>query len=209
MTEPAAAGESSATDAPDTSMDALCWTVNPWCANWRRPAAALMLCIAVALLGGYSFTYPNYDPAAVPGSSATSGTPDASEAVMDESTTSPAQPVVRTPWLPSMLAWSGLGFLLLFSFTAVIYLPVRYRLDAKGVTVYFLRTSSFRPWQHYRNFYVHGTGVHLTTMPKPSGLDPFRGHFVQYSGNREAVVSYIKEHVKLRGVPEGQKPPAR
>lgn len=107
-----------------------------------------------------------------------------------------------------MLAWAGGSLLLLLGFTAVIYLPVRYKLDSRGATVTFLGAPSFRPWKHYRNFYVHDTGVHLTTMPKPSGLDPFRGHFVQYSGNREAVVSYIKAHVKLRGVPEGQEPPS-
>ncbi len=107
-----------------------------------------------------------------------------------------------------MLAWGGVSLLLLLGFTAVIYLPVRYKLDSRGATVTFLGAPSFRPWEHYRNFYVHDTGVHLTTMPKPSGLDPFRGHFLQYSGNREAVVSYIKAHLKLRGVPEGQEPPS-
>jgi hypothetical protein len=205
MTELHAANDGRRTQG-DTGNAELCWTVNPWRANWRRPAAALAICIAVALLGGYSFNVPNFGSGVVSGTSTTDSDASAN-GVPTDADMSQAHDAVSKSWWPSMLAWSGLGFLLLFSFTAVIYLPVRYKLDNNGVTVTFLGAASFRPWKHYRNFYVHGTGVHLTTMPKPSGLDPFRGHFLQYSGNREAVVSYIKAHVKLRGVPEGQEPP--
>ncbi len=89
-----------------------------------------------------------------------------------------------------------LAFVLLFGATLSMLVPIRYRLDAKGVTVFFLGTRSFRPWSHYRNYYVHKNGIFLTSMSKPSGLDPFRGHFLYYRDNRDEVIDYVKRNVK-------------
>jgi hypothetical protein len=166
------------------TAEALVWAVSPWATNWRRPAAALALCVFVALLGGFAFTYPNYS---VEGLAA-------------------AELAARDNWWISMIGWSGLSLLLLLGMTATIYLPVRYKLDAGGVTTSFLGIPQHRSWAHYRNFYVHETGVHLTTMPRPSRLDAFRGHFLQYAGNRDEVVAFIERNMTLRGVPEGQEP---
>ena len=74
--------------------------------------------------------------------------------------------------------------------------PIRYEFSKKGVTVFFLGTRSFRSWSHYRNLYVHKDGVFLTSMKKPSGLDPFRGHFLYYGGNRDEVVGYARRYIK-------------
>jgi len=88
-----------------------------------------------------------------------------------------------------------LAFVVMFGSTMSIYLPVRYRFTRKGVTVFFLGVPSFRPWQHYRQAYVHGNGVFLTSMPRPSRLDPFRGHFLKYADNGEEVVEYVRRFI--------------
>jgi hypothetical protein len=99
-------------------------------------------------------------------------------------------------WWPGMLPWSLMAITVLLAMTASLFLPVRYRLDDQGVTVHFLGAPSFRPWEHYRNYYIHDTGVHLTTMPQPSALDPFRGHLLLYGGgNKGAVVQIVKAHI--------------
>jgi len=102
-------------------------------------------------------------------------------------------------WWPHALGFATVSFILLLGATATIYLPVGYKLDERGVTVYFLGTSSFRQWEHYRNFYVHPNGVHLTTMPKPSRLDPFRGHMLQFSGQgagaKDSVCAFIRARI--------------
>jgi hypothetical protein len=99
-------------------------------------------------------------------------------------------------WWPQALGWGGFSFLALLGMTANLFLPVRYRLDDKGVTVYFpFGVPSFRDWAHYRNFYVHDTGVHLTTMPQPSALDPFRGHLLLFANNRDAVVEAVRRQI--------------
>jgi len=92
-------------------------------------------------------------------------------------------------------AYAPLAFLLLFGMTLTLFVPVTYRLDENGVTVFFLGTRSFRPWNHYKNFYPHKEGVFLTSMPKPSPLDPFRGHFLRFSENRDEVLAYLKSHI--------------
>jgi len=92
-----------------------------------------------------------------------------------------------------------LAFLVLFGSTMSIYLPIRYRFTPEGVTVFFLGVPSFRPWKHYHQAYVHENGVFLTSMPRPSRLDPFRGHFLKYAGNREAVVNYVRRFISKKG----------
>lgn len=92
--------------------------------------------------------------------------------------------------------FAGLAILLMFGMTLSLLVPIRYEFNDKGVTVFFLGTRSFRPWAHYRNFYVHKDGVFLTSMKKPSSLDPFRGHFLYYGGNRDEVVDYARRSIK-------------
>ncbi len=89
-----------------------------------------------------------------------------------------------------------LALLVMFGMTATLYLPVSYRLDEEGVAVFFLGTRTFRKWSHYRNYYLHRDGVFLTSMPMPSRLDPFRGHFLRYDGDKNIVIEYVKAHVK-------------
>ena len=153
----------------------LAWSFNPWRSDWRRPALALVIVIAVPVLAAWSFTAPD--------------------------------------WWPQAIGWAVVGFILLFGTSAVIVLPVGYKLDERGVTVYFLGTASFRAWNHYRNFYVHSNGVYLTTMPRPSRLDPFRGHLLQFSqrgggGEKEAVCAFIRARIPRPAVAGGGKPGA-
>ena len=87
--------------------------------------------------------------------------------------------------------------LVMFGMTLPLLVPITYKLDSKGVTVYFLGVPSFRSWPHYRNIYVHNNGIFLTSMKRPSRLDPFRGHFLLYGyGNREQIVSHAKRFIK-------------
>jgi hypothetical protein len=99
-------------------------------------------------------------------------------------------------WWPQGLGWAAFSLVFLLGMTANLFLPVSYKLDEQGVTVRFLGVPSFRPWSHYRNYYVHDTLIHLTTMPKPSALDPFRGHALLLAGNREEVAALVRAHIQ-------------
>jgi hypothetical protein len=98
---------------------------------------------------------------------------------------------------PALNWFMLLAALFMFGMTLSLLVPIAYTLDEKGVTVRFLGVPSFRLWQHYRNVYVHKNGIFLTSMRKPSGLDPFRGHFLLYGeSTRDLVVSYAKRYIK-------------
>lgn len=101
-------------------------------------------------------------------------------------------------WWPGMLPWTFFGIVVLLAMCSTIFLPVSYKLDQRGVTVTFFLAPSFRPWEHYRNYYVHDTGVHLTTMPQPSRLDAFRGHFLQYGRGvgRAELSAFLAGHIE-------------
>lgn len=113
----------------------------------------------------------------------------------------------REIWPQQVVGWAGISLMLLLVMTAALYLPIRYRLDTKGVTVFFIGAPNFRKWGHYRNYYIHDTGVHLTTMPTPSPLDPFRGHFLRFDQNRDEVMAYIKERIIVEKAKDKPGPP--
>jgi len=183
------------------TAEELSWTVSPWHTNWRRPLAAMLVCLAVALLAGFSFNYPNY--ATTPQATA-DGQLEGPSADTQAEQEQLAE--ARAHWIGQAIGWSFISFVLLISLTAMIYLPVRYKLDARGITTYLAGVPTHRPWSHYRNFYVHDTGVHVTTMPEPSALDAFRGHYLQFAENRDEVVAFLEKYMTLRGVPESQVP---
>jgi uncharacterized membrane protein YwaF len=98
---------------------------------------------------------------------------------------------------PSVIVFALLAALCMFGMTLSLLVPISYRMDERGVTVSFLGTNSFRPWSHYRNIYVHSNGVFLTSMDRPSKLDPFRGHFMLIQkDNREKVTTYARQYIQ-------------
>lgn len=100
--------------------------------------------------------------------------------------------------------WALIGLALVGGMNSLLFFPVRYRLDAKGVAVHYLGVPSERDWGYYRNAYFHRQLVHLTTLPQPSPLDPFRGHALLFdprspSGRREAVEPFLRARLGLPG----------
>ena len=180
------------------SQTAVEWSYNPWTAKagpaWRQPPYALALSIAISLMLGFSMAYPNIPESYIANLEQVVSEQSDNAAAQDELAGLMLQQEI---WPQQLVGWAGISLLLLLAMTSTLYLEVRYRLDPEGVTVFFLGAANFRKWQHYRNFYVHDTGVHLTTMPKPSPLDPFRGHFLRFDQNRDEVVAYIKGQISV------------
>jgi hypothetical protein len=92
------------------------------------------------------------------------------------------------PWA---LAAAGL----LTAMVARYFAPTRYTLDAQGVRARFLGRERRRAWSEVRALYRHRDGVHLSPFPRPSRLDPFRGIYVRFAGNREEVLRFCERHV--------------
>jgi hypothetical protein len=179
----------------------------------------LLLSVLICLLAGYTMNVPNYPPELIESlelkaqmSDLTAQQIEAGEYAPEQEETAAAFRQLEEVrhqqriWPYQMIGWSFISLLLLVAMTLTLYVPVRYVLDHTGVTVHFLGVPTSRKWDHYRNYYLHDTGVHITTMAKPSRLDPFRGHYLQFVDNREEVADYIKRHMTLKGIPEGQEP---
>lgn len=100
--------------------------------------------------------------------------------------------------------WGALSLLVLCAALARYLLPTRYVLDDAGVSVAFLGAPRVRPWSDFRAFYPHRDGVHLSPFSRPSPLDPFRGVFLRFAGNREAVVAFVRARLGSAPPPEKQ-----
>lgn len=77
--------------------------------------------------------------------------------------------------------------------------PTWYTLTAEGVTVRTLATRLQRPWNVYRSHWPDKNGVLLSPFPHPSRLENFRGVFIRFEDNREAVLNFVR-----RFVPRGE-----
>ena len=92
--------------------------------------------------------------------------------------------------------WAAFAALCLGISLARYFLPTSYRLDEAGVRARFLGREVARPWAEVRGLYPHRDGVHLSPFVKPSALDPFRGIFVRFAGNRDEVLRFCERHVR-------------
>jgi hypothetical protein len=79
------------------------------------------------------------------------------------------------------------------------FLPTSYELGADAIAVRCCGLTTRLPWTRFRRFYAHKVGVHLSTFESPSPLDPFRGMFLRFRGNREAVVARLERAGLKRG----------
>ncbi len=98
-------------------------------------------------------------------------------------------------WLGGTL-FGAIAFVLLVASVGGYFVPTRYVLDGRGVRVESFGRSKFRPWDEFRNLYVHRDGVFLSPFERPSRLDPFRGLFLRFRGNAEEVRRFCERHVR-------------
>ena len=93
------------------------------------------------------------------------------------------------------IGWTFLGVLVLL-FGVIDYLvPVTFKLTDKGVESRMLIYRRQRPWSMLRSFYTDKNGVLLSPFPTRSRLDTFRGLYIRFDGNREAVLAIVRERL--------------
>jgi hypothetical protein len=92
--------------------------------------------------------------------------------------------------------WAAFSALVLGISLARYFAPTDYTLDGEGVRARFLGRERRRPWSEVRGVYPHRDGVHLSPFARPSPLDPFRGIYLRFAGNRDAVLAICERHVR-------------
>lgn len=93
--------------------------------------------------------------------------------------------------------FTGLALLVLFASVAKFYLPTKFRMTDEFVLVKSSTQTIARRWADIRSYYPDKNGVLLSPFSHPSRLENFRGLYLIFDNNKEKVVSFIKERVKM------------
>jgi len=103
--------------------------------------------------------------------------------------------------LPILLAiWYGpffglLGLVILGGSLLPFFLPTDFLMTDSGVRRRYLGIDHQRNWSEFRSFYPDKNGVLLSPFPRPSRLENFRGLYIRFENNQEAVLAVVKDKV--------------
>ena len=94
----------------------------------------------------------------------------------------------NNPW------WGMLGAAVLFLSGWTYFLPIRFSMNGDGIRKKSLFGTEVRKWNQVKNIIPDKYGVLLSPFPQSTRLAKFRGLSVQFSGNREEVLEFIRTH---------------
>jgi hypothetical protein len=88
------------------------------------------------------------------------------------------------------------GFGAVMGSTAEYWSPLRYKLDSRGAAVRCGISTTMIEWSAVKRVVQTEIGVKLSPLEKETRTAVFRGVFLRYAGNRDAVLEYVDN---LRG----------
>ena len=94
----------------------------------------------------------------------------------------------NNPW------WGMVGIALLFLSGWTYFLPIKFLMDSEGVQKKSVFGNEKKKWSQVKSIVPDKYGVLLSPFPQPTRLAKFRGLSVQFSGNREEVLEFIRAH---------------
>jgi hypothetical protein len=103
--------------------------------------------------------------------------------------------------IPALVGWLYGPFFILLALVilsaslGIYFLPTHYTLFVGGLETRFLGVTRRFTWSQFRSYYPDRNGVLLSPFPRPSRLENFRGLFVRFHGNREAVMAVVHERI--------------
>ncbi len=92
-------------------------------------------------------------------------------------------------------AFAVLALVVMAASLAKFYFPTKYRLDQNGVTVKTTTQTLVKEWKLYRSCYPDKNGILLSPFASTSRLENFRGIYLMFQENSEAVTAYCKERI--------------
>ena len=94
--------------------------------------------------------------------------------------------------------WVFLAVVLLLGTVAPFFVITRYRLDEEGVSVQRYFATTRKRWAELRSYYPDQNGVLVSPFSRPSRLENFRGLYLRFGGNREAVLNVLEMRIGQR-----------
>ncbi len=92
--------------------------------------------------------------------------------------------------------WGIIGLALLFLSMWNYFLPTEFIMDSTGVRKKSPFGTEVRKWGEVRSIVPDANGVLLSPFKEPTRLAKFRGLGIQFSGNREEVLEFIRARIK-------------
>ena len=97
-----------------------------------------------------------------------------------------------------------LGLAILGGSMMPFFLPTAYRFTDTAACKRYLGIEQRRAWTEFRSFYPDKNGVLLSPFAHPSRLENFRGLYVRFEDNRDAVLAAVAD--KVKPAPAEEKP---
>ena len=102
-------------------------------------------------------------------------------------------------WCTLSLGYLLLAIFILIASLSAYFFPTVYELTPEKVIVKYVATRKEKPWDSFRSFYADKNGVFLSTFPKPSRMENFRGLYLIYNDNKEEVLNFVKSKINVSG----------
>lgn len=93
------------------------------------------------------------------------------------------------------IALTALSAVLLVGSLRAFFIPTRYALDEKGISVESPVGKRTRSWSEFKSYYADNNGVLLSPFPDKSILESFRGVYLMCRNNRQEVIDFIKTKI--------------
>jgi len=88
--------------------------------------------------------------------------------------------------------FAGLTLVILFLSLSRFYLPIRYRLTDRRIMIRTMTQTLYKDWSVYRTCYPDKNGVLLSPFIQPSRLENFRGIYLLFNDNAQAVTEFVR-----------------
>ncbi|MGB5106506.1 MAG: hypothetical protein WBP42_07305 [Candidatus Zixiibacteriota bacterium] len=105
--------------------------------------------------------------------------------------------VVLTYFLTYSPLFAVVAALILWGSLSQFYLQTTFEFTERKVKVKYLVNKIEKEWAQYRSFYVDKNGVLLSPFVRPSRLENFRGLYIRFAGNRDAVAAIVKSKIRV------------
>jgi hypothetical protein len=93
--------------------------------------------------------------------------------------------------------WFGfIALVVLFASVAKFYMPTKFRLTQKNVTIKSTTQTITKPWSMFRSSYPDKNGILLSPFAEPSRLENFRGLYLIFAENRDDVTAFVRTRIE-------------
>lgn len=141
------------------------------------------------------------------------------ETIPSEPTAAPlmewtCHPAKRRPWVTALVTifalsavvvvyfvgesrlFAVLAMLIMWGSLAKFYFPTTYRLTESNIIIKTLMQTLKKDWSQYRSYYPDKNGILLSPFAQPSRLENFRGLYLMFEGNGDAVTACVKSRLE-------------